>query len=69
MDEDQEIQLNHPFHRPFFLASEIALPHGGCVSLKKLRPSVWMVMGFWAQACLYQDVFNGLARDSVPESP
>ena len=46
MDEDQEIQLNHPFHRPFFLASEIALPHGGGVSLEKVRPRVRMVMGF-----------------------
>ncbi len=36
MDEDEEIQIDHPLDRPFPLAGEVALPHGVGVPLEEL---------------------------------
>ena len=36
VDEDQEVQIDHPLDRPFSLAGEVALPHGVGVSFEEL---------------------------------
>ncbi len=67
MDEDQEVQVDHPFERPLPFAREVALPQRVGMTRKKLVPRIWVGMRIRGQPCLLQDIAYRLPRDFMPE--
>ena len=67
MDEDQEVQVDHPFERPLPFAREIALPQRVGMTREKLVPRIWVGMRIGGQPCFLQDVAYSLTRYLMPE--
>ena len=67
MDEDQEVQVDHPFERPLPFAREVALPQRVGMTLEKLVPRIRVGMRVRGQPSFLQDIAYRLPRDFMPE--
>ena len=67
MDEDQEIEVDHPFDGPLPHAREVALPKRLGMPLEELGPGIRVGVRIGTEALSQQDVLDRLSRNVVPE--
>ena len=67
MDEDQEVQVDHPFERPLPFAREVALPQRVGMTLEKLVPRIRVGMRVRGQPSFLQDIAYRLTGNLMPE--